>query len=86
MCPIYEYRCRDCGEVTTAFRRVDNRNSAPECECGGATRKILSLGRVVGDFEPYYDDNLETHIRSKKHRKKVMKEKGVDEIYGKGWT
>jgi hypothetical protein len=36
-------------------------------------------------MEPYYDDNLETHIRSRQHREQVMKERGVVEGYGKGW-
>jgi hypothetical protein len=40
---------------------------------------------VVGDLEPYYDDNLETGIKSKQHRKEVMRERGVYEKFGKGW-
>ena len=85
--PIYEYRCRGCGETTDAFRSVEDRDNAPACDhCGGVTRKIISLNKVHGDFSPYYDDNLETHIQSKQHRKKVMKEKGVSENYGKGWN
>lgn len=84
---LYEYRCRRCKEITEAIRSIDNRNDAPACEhCNGETRKIISLGqRVHGDFAPYYDENLETHIESKQHRRKVMKEKDVVELYGKGW-
>lgn len=83
---MYEYRCRKCREITTAMRSVENRDDAPECEhCGGKTRKIISLNKVHADCEPYYDDNLQTHIKSKQHRKKVMKEQGVSEAYGKGW-
>ena len=85
--PIYEYRCRACGEITDAFRSVDERDSAPPCQiCGTETRKILSVSRPIGDMEPYFDDNLETYIKSKKHRRGVMKDKGVSEKYGKGWT
>ena len=84
---IYEYRCQECNKITEAVRSVDDRNNVPECEhCGGRTRKIISVSKVHGDFEPYYDDNLETHIQSKQHRKKVMKEKDVYEIVGKGWS
>ena len=85
---LYEYRCRneDCREITEAYRSVKDRNNTPECsECGGPTRKIISIQRVHPDFEPYYDDNLETDIQSKQHRRKVMKEQGVTEAYGKGW-
>ena len=83
--PLYEYRCRDCGEITEAVRSVDERMDAPACGCGGETYKIISAYRVHPDFEPYYDDNLETHIKSKQHRKQVMREQGVSEYYGQGW-
>ena len=85
---LYQYRCQSCDEIAEALRAVEDRNRAPKCdECGGATRKIISLSyRVIPDFEPYYDENLQTGIKSKQHRKKVMKEQGVSEAYGKGWT
>jgi len=83
---LYEYRCLLCQEVTEKVRSVADRNNRVECiKCGGETRKIISLSKVHPDFEPYFDDNLETQIQSKQHRKKVMKEKGVTESYGKGW-
>jgi len=84
--PIYEYRCPGCHELTEAYRRVSERNDAPACRaCGGATNKIISAGRVHPDFSPYYDDNLEAWVKSKQHRKKIMREQGVVEAYGKGW-
>jgi len=82
---LYEYRCQLCDKITEAHRSVAKRDDAPECSCGGHTRKIISIQRVHSDFAPYYDDNLETHVQSKQHRKKVMKEKDVVEAYGKGW-
>jgi len=83
---LYEYRCQTCREITEAHRSVAERDDAPECsQCGKHTRKIISVQRVHADFAPYYDENLETGIQSKQHRKKVMKEKGVVEAYGKGW-
>ena len=86
--PLFEYKCQneDCEEITEAFRSVKDRDNAPECShCGAWTRKIISVQRVHSDFTPYYDDNLQTGIQSKQHRKKVMKEQGVSEAYGKGW-
>lgn len=83
--PLYSYRCKSCEELTDAFRSVDDRDNAPKCSCGGETRKIISLYRVHSDLTPYYDDNLQSHIKSKQHRQKVMKEQGVAEKFGKGW-
>ena len=85
--PLYSYRCKSCKAVTDAFRRIAERDDCPPCdECEGNTKKIISTYSVHPDFEPYYDENLESHIESKQHRKKVMQEKGVIEAYGKGWT
>lgn len=85
--PVYSYRCNVCEEVTDAIRTIDGRNKCPPCEkCSGGTRKIISQYTVHSDLEPYYDDNLETHIQSRQHRVKVMKEKDVYEKVGKGWS
>ena len=85
--PIYTYRCQACDKVNEAFRSIAERDNAPRCEhCKSVTKKIISKQSVHSDFAPYYDQNLETYIESKQHRKKVMKEKDVYEAYGKGWT
>jgi len=86
MCPIYRYRCNTCREAQEVFRKMADHKDTPACECGGATRQILSLPKVFSDIDPYYDENLESHITSKKHRRRVMAEQGVEEAYGKGWT
>jgi len=86
---IYEYRCqdKDCRKITTAARKVADRDDPLACkQCGGVTRKIISLSTPHPDMQPYYDPNLETHIKGRQHREQVMKEKGVSEAYGKGWT
>lgn len=84
--PIYEYRCKECDHVTDAYRSVDNRNDVPECEsCSGETKKIISAYHMHGDLTPYYDENLETHIQSKQHRRQVMAAQGVEEHFGQGW-
>ena len=64
-----------------------DREVCPSCEkCDGITRKIISLKYAVhGDFDPYFDDNLETYITSKQHRKRVMQEQGVAEHFGQNW-
>lgn len=82
---LYQYRCLICKDITEAVRSVADRDDCPSCECGGKTRKIISLYTVHSDMKPYYDPNLECHIRGKQHRQQVMKEQGVSEHYGQGW-
>lgn len=84
--PLYEYRCLKCEALTEAYRSVAERDDCPPCpSCRGGTKKIISGYRVHSDLEPYYDENLETHIQSKQHRRRVMAEQGVSENFGQGW-
>lgn len=82
--PIYNYECDTCKKVHEEFRKIAERDNVPLC-CGKPTVKIISSYAVVGDVEPYYDDNLESFVKSKQHRKKLMKDRGVYERYGKRW-
>ena len=81
---IYVYEC-DCGKVKEEFRRMADRNNLPACECGKTMQRVIGGHSVVADMAPYYDDNLETYIKSRQHRKEVMRQKGVYESFGKNW-
>jgi putative FmdB family regulatory protein len=81
--PLYVYECR-CGKRAEEFRSVAERNDAPKC-CGKPMQKQLGGHRVIGDVEPYYDENLEAPVKSRQHRAQLMKERGVYEKFGKGW-
>ncbi len=83
--PLYTYRCTKCETEVDEFRSVAERDIAPECECGSKTRKILSLSKPIGDLNPYYDENLQGYVKSRQHRKDLMRERGVTEKFGKGW-
>jgi putative FmdB family regulatory protein len=83
--PLYTAQCKTCNQETDYYSSVANRDTTPQCQCGGETKKIISTYRVHGDMEPYLDENLDTYIKSKQHRQQVMREKGVTEGYGKGW-
>jgi hypothetical protein len=44
---------------------------------------------VVPDLQPYLDENIGTtpeYVKSKQHRKELMKKHGVYEKFGKGWV
>ena len=41
--PIYEYKCKKCQRLTSAFVRNPDREVVPKCQhCGGATARALS--------------------------------------------
>lgn len=84
--PLYAYQCPACGGTKDEFRKLAQRNDCPECDsCCVKMQKLLGGHSVIGDFAPYWDDNLQAGIKSKQHRKQVMKEQGVSEKFGKGW-
>lgn len=61
--PIYEFRCVDCGELTTVVSTIAARPSEIACEhCGGVATRILSRSSVklsstskVERLDPKYD-------------------------------
>jgi putative FmdB family regulatory protein len=41
--PIYEYKCKSCGRLTSRFFRSAGDEKAPACQhCGGKTARALS--------------------------------------------
>lgn len=56
--PIYEYKCADCGKVTSVFLRGFAVVASPSCaRCGGSSlRKLISRFSVVKSEESRLDD------------------------------
>jgi putative FmdB family regulatory protein len=84
--PLYTYTCDRCGKEADEFRSVAERNAPLDCSCGAPMKKIIAGSRVIGDLQPYYDDNLESFVKSRQHRREVMREKGVSEKFGTNWV
>jgi putative FmdB family regulatory protein len=82
--PLYEFSC-ECGKTADEFRRLGDRNAPKECECGKLMTRVITSYRAIGDVDPYYDENLESWVKSKQDRKRIMREQGVSEAFGKGW-
>ena len=85
--PLYEYECKTCGKHEDAFRKISEHKNGPKC-CGEIMSQVLGKHYVIPDLDPYWDENLgkePLYVKSKQHRKKLMKEHGVSELYGKGW-
>jgi putative FmdB family regulatory protein len=61
--PIYEFRCAECGEITTRVSTVAARPADTVCEhCGGSATRIVSRSAVklsgaskVERLDPKYD-------------------------------
>lgn len=86
--PIYLYRCKTCSNTAEKFNRIDDHKNGPEC-CGETMNQIIAPQFVHGDFEPYVDHNLApepTVVKSKQHRRDLMKQYNVTEKVGKGWV
>lgn len=84
--PLYDLKC-DCGnEEKDAWCGI---NEYPPCiKCGQPLKRVLGQHRVVPDLEPYLDHNLSdkpVFVKSKQHRRQLMREHGVTEKVGKGW-
>lgn len=89
MCPVYAYQCPECKKEMDAFRKIDFRHDCPDCECGAKTEKIIARANINPDiFDGYLDHNLHpmhepgegTWVKSRQHRKDLMKEFGLTEI------
>ena len=80
--PLYEFECPACQNIDTYLKKVGDFDQ--DCpECGQAMNKLISKVNVnVGPVPVtgYYDDTLQTFIRTKTHREEVMRKQGVTEF------
>lgn len=83
--PLYEYKC-SCGYTGEHWNKMDEYEPCPTCKT--PMQRVLGGYKVISDLEPYLDPHIgpePTWVKSKQHRKELMKKFGVSEIYGKGW-
>lgn len=83
--PLYSYKC-DCGYTGDHWNKMDEYEPCPKCSV--PMKRVLGGFRVIGDIDPYMDENLGTTpvlVKSKKHREQLMKQHNVSEKFGKGW-
>jgi hypothetical protein len=79
MLRMFDFEC-GCGYKAERIVAGDEKLSCPDC--GEELRRLpprvnVNMGPVP--ITGYYDDQLETFIRTKNHRKEVMEQKGVVE-------
>ena len=84
--PLYDWKC-DCGYAGEHYAKIaDNRIPCPKCG-GGMKREFHSrfgINMGVGAYG-YFDSNLNCYIGTNAQKRRVMREQGVQEKFGKGW-
>lgn len=53
--PLYEYKCKQCGEVKTALVKMDQSNAPTKCDKdGGDLEKIMSASNAKFNGKGFY--------------------------------
>lgn len=78
--PLYEYRCKQCGEQHEEILRVAERLQPAPCKCGGQRELIVSLpaNAYISGY-PYFDPVFEREVTDPGHRRKLIKQHGLVE-------
>ena len=80
MLRLYDFECRRCG---VSGEKIVADNEQPFCGiCNVPLWRLPPKIRVAmgaAGAHGYYDDNLETYIRTNKHRREVMRQRGVSD-------
>lgn len=76
--PLYDYACQ-CGHECEQITGMDEMAT---CErCGRDMQRQLhgrfAINMGVGAYG-YYDETLQTHVRTNRHKEQVMRERGVE--------
>ena len=85
--PYYDLKCQKCAVThENVFARIGDVESMVCHLCGGDTRVLLSPFAAHCDIEEYLDENLASaddgkpvHVKSKKHKRELLKERGLFE-------
>ena len=84
--PIYDYVCK-CGYSGEHIAKPDEVwIDCPKCKIQMKRQFHSRFGIAMGvGAYGYFDENLNTYIRTNTQKREVMREQGVSEKYGKGW-
>ncbi len=74
--PLYTYR--HCDKIWETSRRVDDRDNVNCKTCGEKAVKLVDeIRRPI--FMEYFDEGLGAKVTGPQQRKRLMKEKGLEE-------
>jgi putative FmdB family regulatory protein len=80
--PIYDYLCPRCGEVSDIWAHINEERKVHE-ECGSTMTRLISPTRCNPDYAPWMDENLSGQdgkpvlVKSRRHHKQLLKERGL---------
>lgn len=79
--PLYEYECQMCSTAFDAMRSMEHRETAQCPSCKRMASQMITFPKTIDCIlEPVYDEGLGQMITSSKHRKEVMRSKGIEEL------
>lgn len=86
--PIYEFQCKECGEIGEMAFRISDCPDAVQCTCGGEAPKIISRSAVQCDgandvswlksAEQVIKPDYEKPWESRKDYKECLKRNGLE--------
>jgi len=80
MLRLNDYRCPDCGFEHEIICDPDEPQECPMCEHEMARQfPAFKVNTGPVPVTGYYDDNLQSFVRTNTHRKQLMEEQGVTE-------
>lgn len=77
--PLYTTSCTLCAARGVIFRKIDERDNLPLCDCGGALTRILEAPAVFGNvatFPAYISPKTGKAITSREDRRADLKASG----------
>ena len=79
---IYEYQCQECEKHFDIIKPVSEYNTLEICKlCDRPMQKVLSIKMTMVDkTRPEYYHSLGKWVKSKHHRKELMKIHNLEEV------
>ena len=77
--PLYQCRCKKCGNEQEIFRPMKDFDKMPDC-CGTKMTKVLTAPHVIGDLKEYLSPIDGSIINSRSDHRDHMKRHGVVEM------
>ena len=85
--PLYDHECEECGEISEAYKKVDDKEA--DCpNCGGTARRVFTSRYFINPDIDYVTDNVTGEPKRYTSRRQLdqdLADKGLYQKVGKGW-